>query len=367
MSPNPGTVLVIGSGLAGSAVGAALAQRGWAVTLIADHASDCASSVPAAVMAPTVGGATDPLTRVRRRGLAVTEGWIARLERAGRNCGRIARGALLLPGNERDRARHLRVASDDPAARRVTPAEARAAIGVEPAVDGVLHTRGGCIDPTRLAAGLRSLHEPAIECIEGRVERLVAVDGGWSAEDNAGNPLAGATLTILAAGTGCAHLWPGARRWLLPARGQATAFRATRATAGLRVPVSGGGYITPALAGTHWVGATLQRGDTDPVPRVEDDQTNLAFARACLGLAEKPEPIDRFVGFRATTPNRIPLVGSLAHNLWITAGHGAHGLLTAPLCAELLTDAIEGHQHPLLRFLDPGTRRDGHPTDANLK
>lgn len=367
MSRHSGTALIIGGGLAGSAAAAALARRGWRVTLIADDGADRASDIPAAVMAPTIGGANDPLTRLRRRGLNVTESWLAHLEQAGVHSGRIARGALLLPGNERDRARHRRVSPDDSTARHVTPAEARAAIGVEPPVDGVLHSRGGCIQPDRLATALRSSHDGAAHHLSAPVDRLVAHGDGWTAEGAAGEPLATAATAILAAGNACTWLWPDTRRWLLPARGQATAFRATTATAGLRVPVSGGGYITPAIAGTHWVGATLQRGAIDPAPRAEDDQTNLAFAQACVGLVEAPEPIDRFVGFRATTPNRIPLVGRLADNLWITAGHGAHGLLTTPLAAHLLADAIEGDRHPLLRFLDPTTRRDGHPTDANLK
>lgn len=367
MSRKPRTALVIGGGLAGSAVAAALARRGWRVTLIADDGAERASAIPAAVMAATIGGATDPLTRLRRRGLSVSEGWIARLRQAGLDSGLRASGSLLLPGNERDRARHGRVAHDDPSAGHVTPADALLATGVEPPTNGVLHSRGGCIQPDRLASALRLLHGGAVHCLCGHVERLVAHDDRWSAESAGGEPLATAATAILAAGTACTRLWPDTRRWLLPARGQATAFRATAATAGLRVPVSGGGYITPAIAGTHWVGATLQRGDPERAPRVEDDQTNLEFAQRCLGLAAIPEPIDRFVGFRATTPNRIPLVGSLGDHLWITAGHGAHGLLTTPLAAQLLTDAIEDRRHPFLRFLAPTTRRDGHPTDANLK
>jgi tRNA 5-methylaminomethyl-2-thiouridine biosynthesis bifunctional protein len=362
-----GTALIIGGGLAGSAAAAALARRGWQVTVIADAGADRATDIPAGVMAATIGGATDPLTRLRLRGLNVTESWLAHLEGAGFDSGRTARGTLLLPGNDRDRARHGRVPPDDPTARHVTPTEARAAIGIEPPADGVLHSRGGCIEPDRLATALRSLHRGVIHQSSGRVARLVAHDRGWTAESDAGEALATAATVILAAGTACTRLWPESRRWLLPARGQATAFQATSATSGLRVPVSGGGYVTPAIAGTHWAGATLQRGDTDPLPRAEDDQANLTFARHCLGLDAIPDPVDRFVGFRATTPNRLPLVGRLAANLWITAGHGAHGLLTTPLCAQILTDAIEGHHHPLLRFLDPRTRRDGHPVDANLK
>jgi glycine/D-amino acid oxidase-like deaminating enzyme len=43
--------------------------------------------------------------------------------------------------------------------------------------------------------------------------------------------------------------------------------------------------------------------------------------------------LERFVAIRATTSDRLPLVGPLDDGLWINAGHGAHGLMTAPLAA----------------------------------
>lgn len=365
MSRDRRTALIVGSGLAGRFAAAALARRRWHITLIDDEATDRASAIPAGVMAPAIGGARDPLTRLRRRGLAVTERWLDQLERAGLDAGRIARGALLLPGNERDRARHGRFRADDSTARHVRPAEARVSVGVDPSTDGVLHARGGCIQPGRLTDALHLLHQGTVDCVRDRVYRLEMRDVGWTAENASGEPLAHGAIAVLAAGAGCIRLRPDTGRWLLPARGQATAFRATDATAGLTVPVSGGGYITPAIEGVHWAGATLQPGDTDTAPRPEDDRTNLAFVRERLGLAMAPEPVDRFVGLRATTPNRIPLLGTLADGLWITAGHGAHGLLTAPLCGHLLAHALEGHRHPLMRVLDPATRRDGHPAKAN--
>ena len=230
MSRHAGTALVIGGGLAGSAAAAALARRGWSVTLIADDGADRASAVPAGVMAPTVGGATDPLTRLRRRGLNVTESWLAHLERAGLDSGRIGRGTLLLPGNERDRARHRRVSPDDPTARHITPAAAHAAIGARPPADGVLHSRGGCIRPDGLASALRSVRGGVIHRLSGRVDRLVAHGQRWIAQSASGEPLAGADTVILAAGIACTRLWPHTRRWLLPARGQATAFQAAAAT-----------------------------------------------------------------------------------------------------------------------------------------
>ena len=46
------------------------------------------------------------------------------------------------------------------------------------------------------------------------------------------------------------------------------------------------------------------------------------------------------VSFRATTPSRLPYMGKLAEGLYINAGHGSRGLLSAPYAAMLLAEDI---------------------------
>ncbi|MDP6191048.1 MAG: FAD-dependent oxidoreductase, partial [Gammaproteobacteria bacterium] len=84
------------------------------------------------------------------------------------------------------------------------------------------------------------------------------------------------------------------------------------------------------------------------------------------------------VGFRATTPDYLPMVGQLADGdalltrfahlrkdknyrftesmpwlsgLYINAGHGSKGLITAPLAAELLAAQISGEVLPMSRHV----------------
>jgi tRNA 5-methylaminomethyl-2-thiouridine biosynthesis bifunctional protein len=70
----PGTCVVIGAGLAGAAVAASLARRGWAVTVMdaADTPASGASSLPAGLLAPHVSPDDGVLSRLSRIGVRLT-------------------------------------------------------------------------------------------------------------------------------------------------------------------------------------------------------------------------------------------------------------------------------------------------------
>lgn len=350
--------LIIGSGIAGSALAAVLCRRGHRVTLVAAQQSEqLASAVPAAVMAPPIGHATDPLSRIRLRGLHCTRAWLTGIADAGLDNGERTRGVLVRPLGERAWRRHGCLAH--------APGAASAA-GIEPPPRAIIHTRGAWLAPPVLAHALRTSCAERLSVATGHVRSVTRDRTGWHAHDDAGRQLATAAELIVAAGVGTGRLLLSVQHLLHPARGQATAFRASADTRALRLPISGGGYLTPAADGIHWVGATLQRGDVDTAPRAEDDRLNLELARTLLGLPEAPAPVDRFVGLRATTPNRIPLIGRCAEGAWVSAGHGAHGLLTGLLGAHLLADALAGRRHPWLRLTAPLERRDrGRSTDRS--
>ena len=130
--------------------------------------------------------------------------------------------------------------------------------------------------------------------------------------------------------------------------------------------VCGEGYVTPAQKGRFAVGASYNIGMSNTNLSAQDHQANLARLSEVLPL-NKAQSIDNIVGgrvgFRAVTPDYLPLVGPLADEsqvldrfaklrqdanykfihsmpyvkgLYINAGHGSKGLITAPLSAEIL-------------------------------
>ncbi|WP_214000230.1 bifunctional tRNA (5-methylaminomethyl-2-thiouridine)(34)-methyltransferase MnmD/FAD-dependent 5-carboxymethylaminomethyl-2-thiouridine(34) oxidoreductase MnmC [Arsukibacterium sp.] len=107
------------------------------------------------------------------------------------------------------------------------------------------------------------------------------------------------------------------------------------------------GYITPALDNCHAVGATFDRLAETAFVSEADDQENLALVNSQL---QQPAwfadalVTDSRAAFRATVPDHLPLLGSIANSpgLYLIGGLGARGILLAPLLAETLACQIIG-------------------------
>ncbi len=323
------TVIVVGAGLAGTATATALARGGVEVHLLHDPSTVAASDVPLGVLTPYPAAPQDPVSRLRVRGACYTHALLQRLEDAGLDSGRRACGTVLIPHSERARRRNSRPTGAAHHASAAGLFEEHGIVAPEPAL---MHPAGACVDPTALR---RALLQAAGERVRSQVTRVAALarshDGSWCALGSDGSSLARGDAVVLAAGPAVGHLWPAVAGELKPVRGQATAFGADDTTRGLGVAVSGGGYVTPTVGGRHWAGATFQHGDTDTQPASTDDDAN-ACALTRLWPGRDPGPaLDRFVAIRAATRDHLPRIGHLDDGVWINAGHGAHGLATAPL------------------------------------
>jgi tRNA 5-methylaminomethyl-2-thiouridine biosynthesis bifunctional protein len=106
----------------------------------------------------------------------------------------------------------------------------------------------------------------------------------------------------------------------VPARGQLSVLAA--GTPGLRLPrlpVTGGGYVIPLPDGRAVFGATSRPGDDDPALRHADHAHNLAqlaqLTASDVGLDARAltaaGQLSGRVGWRATTPDRLPWIGAV--------------------------------------------------------
>jgi len=62
---------------------------------------------------------------------------------------------------------------------------------------------------------------------------------------------------------------------------------------------------------------------------------------------------ETWCGLRPCTPDGLPLVGWLAPNVAVAAGHARLGVTTGPATGELVADLLDGLPNDLLRPLDP--------------
>ena len=122
------------------------------------------------------------------------------------------------------------------------------------------------------------------------------------------------------------------------------------------------GYVTPALAGRHCVGATYDLHNQHVTSVAADDQHNIEQLKVhlpdiwqTLG-GESMRVVGHRSAFRCTTPDRLPLVGpvpALGEHVYLNVGHGSRGITHTPMCADLLADHIGESIHLGGAAMDP--------------
>ena len=389
--------LVLGGGLAGASAARALATHGFEVTVLDAGPTPAhgASGLPVGLMTPHVSGDDNPLSRLTRAGLRQVlaharahlqagEDWSPSglLER--RLSGKARRGrwplswvvptesdAFQLMGAAQDwfapasDAQHLSAGLPPP----------EPGFGLEP--KGIWHTHAGWMKPARLVASL--LDHPHIHwCGNTRVVSLQpgTTPGTWVAVDEQGHPHP-AEQVVIALGPSSlgllAPLLPNAHWPLEPLRGQVTGGPMASAMASLLPPhpVNGlGSLISQVPMGDDgpmwWYGSTYDHSRQEAVCLAADQATNLAQLQSLLpqlaGWVPETEDADAFAttktlglrnwaGVRCTTPDRLPVVGSLAPlgapGVHLLTALGSRGITLSMLCGHLLAAQICGEPWPM--------------------
>ena len=343
--PRPGSVVVVGAGVAGAALVRALRAEGFEPVLVeALGPGAAASGNPAALVTPRLdagGGALAALSaQVFERACALYR------EVPGAV---IAEGVLQLEAQPRDAARFDRIAGqpfwDEGAVERLDAEAASVRLG-EPSGHGGLFLRDALV--VEPAAALAAWIGPA-PVVRAAAARLARTAEGWAVLDATGAAIVEAEAVVLAAGLGLQPLAPALP--LSPVRGQAS----LAACADRPAPAAWGGYVVPTREGVLF-GATHDRGDAAADPRPEDNRRNLELlARARPKLAEElaaalaGRPLIGRASVRAATPDRLPLCGEIEPGLFVLGGLGSRGFSFAPLLAEHLAARLAGTPSPLTR------------------
>lgn len=367
--PGERSAMIIGAGLAGAAVAASLARRGWRVTVLdgARQPASGASGVPAAILAPHSSPDDGVLSRLSRAGVRTTLLALEMLAADLRGTDWDAAGVL-----ERSLAGTPRLAwNADAGLRWSAPATAAQCQACHLPLDapGLWHANAGWLRPETLVG--RMLAQPGIIWRGDSAVRHLAPDRhaaqGWEALDDRNASLARADLVVVCAGAQSNALLPQPLP-LQPARGMVSwGMQAPDDAPWPAYPVNGHGTFIPGTTATGmkiWVlGATFERGiDALPLDASEEasghaaNHTRLGMLLPALAQALAPQfhagsthAAQAWSGVRCTTPDHLPFVGPIdaaVHpGLWVCTGLGARGATLATLCAELLAARL--HDEPL--------------------
>lgn len=357
----PPRVAVIGAGVAGAAVAGALHRRGVATVWLDRRPALAAeaSGNPVGVLMPRPsldGGPAGALSAAAfRHALA---------ECAGRGVAIGGDGVLELAADApaHDRQRRLAAAGmlDAIDGRLVDSAEASRIAGVSLDRPGVWYRRAGWVVPPAL---VRALAGGAVARLAVEVAGLERCGAVWRLRDCDGGVIAEAEAVVLAAGAATAGFPHLAGIPIQPVRGELVELTATAISERLRAVLTFGGYLTPPVAGRHVAGATYDRDGFDPLdwPQPVSADGPGRILAGLPGLVADwftgMPPLGGRAALRATTPDRLPVAGTVAprggpaDGLHLLTGLGSRGLVTAPLLAELVVSGLLGEPLPVEREL----------------
>lgn len=375
--------LVIGAGLAGCSTAASLAARGWRVSLLERHAelASEASGNPQGVLYLKLSAHGTTLSQLIVAGFCHTRRLLERLQRG---VDWDACGVLQLAFNAKEAERQARLAEAFPAEllQPLDQPQAEAIAGIGLTTGGLYYPDAGWVHPPALCRQLAS--HPAIELLtHHEALELRREQEHWQVWAE-GRQLASAPVVILAAAAEIRRFAQSAALPLKRIRGQISRLPATPASGQLRTVVCAEGYVAPPRHDEHTLGASFDFHSDDLTPTAAEHLGNLQLLRqispdlaARLELdALDPAELAGRAAFRCTSPDYLPIVGPLAdgeafaeryavlardarqvpdapcpwhEGLYVNSGHGSRGLISAPLCGELIAAWITGEPLPVPR------------------
>lgn len=409
-TPDRRSAVVVGAGLAGAFTAQTLARRGWEVAVLerAELPAQGASGNAAAV----IYGKFSTHDAIEYRFYQHAYLYAADHYPALRlDAGSISTcGMLQLPGAAAERAQQAELAAVwPPEIMRLPDAnEAGELAGMPLDSGGLWFPHSGWIAPARVCEQL--LRQPGVELKTGcAVASLDYADGGWRLLDPSGRVLAVAPVVILANAGGAGAFPQTEYLPLSRVRGQVSYIPLTRASARLRTVLSFDGYITPAMGGLHSLGATFDRNSAEECLLEADHLRNLRnleqAAPALYGALAVTDvaALPGRVAFRSYA-GELPVVGpapqadfylreyaglakgqlrksypeAACHpGLYLNLAHGARGVTSTPLAAEIIAAYLEGEPQPvpesLRRALHPGRflirrlRKNKRPTTESTE
>ncbi len=341
----PADVVVVGAGLAGACAALVLSRTRRVVVVEANRPGAGATGAAAGLVNPFMGRKARPAWRHDQ----ALDALAALADEAGGE--HVRRTGVVRP-------------AQSPSQSDAFQAQARAHADLDwlgpaasaerwPAVAAPLGTllvgRGGSVD---LAAFARAALATAVgRGAEVRTARLL----GWEATPTHINAITdrgdvAARRLVLALGDGARQLAALVGLPLHRVKGQTVRLARPPALTPDHPAVAGHGYVAPD-GDAVVVGATFEHSFADTRPDPALDAGLVARAGALVPSLADAVVLGRRAGVRVTvpasvSPRRLPLAGPLpGHDgVWIVSGLGAKGLLTAPLIARWLPDALDGRR-----------------------
>ncbi len=362
------SAIVIGGGIAGCSTAYALAKRGIAVTLIDSHSklAQEASGNPLAMLYPKLSIKPNLQNLITTHGFYFTLELLQQLannERFFNACGQIQ---LAFNATEKIKQDELYKVEywykNSDFFKFVDSIEASEIAGVALKTGGIFLPQAGWVKPQLLCTALSNHTLINVQTAQ-HVLSIAPHQNGWEVQTKDGMLAAENVVFCNANDIKQFNFYQSAK--VTPVRGQIDFFTPNTNSAHLKTIICSDHYLSPAVDGMHSIGTTYAANDANPAISAVDTQSNLNALRSISSeiYAEiNLNDVQSRVSWRSQTLDYRPLAGQLLdeaklqenpprynansadlpwlHGLYVNAGHGSKGMITAPLSGELVANLI---------------------------
>ena len=354
----PQSVIVIGSGIAGSSVAKSLQRRGVNVKIIEKMKSIASGSSgnKAAIQSPRL---TTVDTVSGRLSLASY--------RYARDLSKTLKCSLDDPSivfglPEREVIRQRKLLNQDwpyDLIRKINDDDRNKYLNTENHFEGVIHDYGGTINPIKM---IKKILNNDIEIIfNKKIEKVSKTSSGWQiccSDQSTFN----AEAIVLACAEGLKEIKQTSVFDLQYTQGQVSYINKSLLANIPKANISFSGYITPPINDILTVGATYEkynrkrydvsieahRENFDKIPKIIRE---MFFNKKIL------DDLKGKVSMRVSTYDRMPIMGEIEKNLYVLSGLGSRGMVWGPLLGDALASIIlnqpSGLDRNMIKSCDP--------------
>jgi len=150
-----------------------------------------------------------------------------------------------------------------------------------------------------------------------------------------------ADIVILSTGLGTRRFSVAQDLPLRGIRGQVTQFTQNVASSSLKKVLCYGGYCVPAVGGIHMVGATFEPWAEHTRIAQKDDVRNLDMLHnVAPQMTRGMEVVGHRAAVRVAMKDRFPAVGRVSDRVFVSVGHGSHGIVSSLMAARVLLEMV---------------------------
>ena len=370
---NAKSAIVVGGGIAGCSTARALAKRGVAVTLLEQHhiiAAE-ASGNPIATLYPKLSTKPSPQSTLALQGFLYTLDLIKQLPLHANFFS--ACGQIQLAYDAREQARQDALFSQKEYAffQALDAKEASEIAGIQLKNAGLFLPDAGWVKPRDFCQALVDVQGIHI-ITDSNVLNVEKNEGYWQVNyrNNSQHYELKADMVVLSNANqvqqfACLSSFSNTPLPITAVRGQVNFFAPTVASASIKTAICDTHYLSPAVNGLHSIGATYAPNDLNRQLSATDSLENLtALKHISPDIFNSIQPYKALgrVAWRSHTQDYLPLAGQLMDDkallanpprynadpaslpwlqgLYVNAGHGSKGMITAPICAELIANQV---------------------------